>query len=63
MVTGQLPFTETAVALAMKHLKEPIPDIKAINPNVSDKLVSVIKKATCKEPKTDTRLLLNLLRI
>lgn len=52
MVTGQLPFTgETAVALAMKHLKEPIPDIKAINPNVSDKLVSVIKKATCKEPK------------
>lgn len=52
MVTGQLPFTgKTAVALAMKHLKEPIPDIKAINPNVSDKLVSVIKKATCKEPK------------
>lgn len=52
MVTGQLPFTgETAVALAMKHLKEQIPDIKAINPNVSDKLVSVIKKATCKEPK------------
>lgn len=52
MVTGQLPFTgETAVVLAMKHLKEPIPDIKAINPNVSDKLVSVIKKATCKEPK------------
>lgn len=52
MVTGQLPFTgETAVALAMKHLKEPIPDIKAINPNVSDKIVSVIKKATCKEPK------------
>ena len=52
MVTGQLPFTgETAVALAMKHLKEPLPDIKAINPNVSDKLVSVIKKATCKEPK------------
>lgn len=52
MVTGQLPFTgETAVALAMKHLKEPIPDIKAINPNVSNKLVSVIKKATCKEPK------------
>lgn len=52
MVTGQLPFTgETAVALAMKHLKEPIPDIKAINPNVSDKLVSVIKKATCKEPR------------
>ena len=52
MVTGQLPFTgETAVALAMKHLKEPIPDIKAINPNVSDNLVSVIKKATCKEPK------------
>ena len=52
MVTGQLPFTgETSVALAMKHLKEPIPDIKAINPNVSDKLVSVIKKATCKEPK------------
>lgn len=52
MVTGQLPYTgETAVELAMKHLQEPLPDIKQLNPNVSDEMVAIIKKATCKEPK------------
>ncbi|HAG04947.1 MAG TPA: Stk1 family PASTA domain-containing Ser/Thr kinase [Lachnospiraceae bacterium] len=50
MVTGKLPFEgETAVALAMKHLKEPLPDIKQLNPNVSDAMIAIIKKATNKE--------------
>ncbi|MBQ7265440.1 MAG: Stk1 family PASTA domain-containing Ser/Thr kinase [Firmicutes bacterium] len=50
MVTGELPFDgETPVALAMKHLKEPLPDIKKKNPNVSKALVAIINKATNKD--------------
>ncbi len=52
MVTGKQPFDgDSAVALAMKHLKSPLPNIKEINPNVSDNLIAVIKKCTSKEPR------------
>lgn len=52
MVTGKQPFDgDTPVALAMKHLKSPLPNIKEINPNISDNLIAVIKKCTAKEPK------------
>lgn len=52
MVTGKQPFEgENAVALAMQHLKSPLPDIKKINPNISDLLIAVIKRCTSKEPR------------
>ncbi len=49
MVTGRLPFQgDTPIALAMKHLREPIPDIRKINPDVSESIYKIIVKATQK---------------
>lgn len=49
MATGRLPFDgDSAVALAMKHINEPIPDMLAINPNISKSLEQIILKATQK---------------
>ena len=51
MITGTLPFEgDSPVALAMKHIKEPLPDISKLNPNASGSLVEIIKKATQKRP-------------
>ncbi|MCD8090918.1 MAG: Stk1 family PASTA domain-containing Ser/Thr kinase [Clostridiales bacterium] len=50
MLTGELPFDgESPVALAIKHMDEPLPDMKKINPSVSDSLVKIIEKATAKK--------------
>lgn len=52
MVTGRQPFEgDTPIALAMQHLKEPVPDIKKINPQVSNAIVAIIKKCLSKEPR------------
>lgn len=52
MVTGKQPFKgDTPISLAMQHIKEPLPDIRKINPDISDTLLSIIKKCTAKEPK------------
>lgn len=49
MVTGRLPFQgDTPVALAMKHLREPIPDARRINTDVSESVYKIIIKATQK---------------
>jgi serine/threonine-protein kinase len=51
MITGILPFDgDSAVTLAMKHIKEPIPDIAKLNPNASKSLIKIITKATQKRP-------------
>ncbi|MCC8014156.1 MAG: Stk1 family PASTA domain-containing Ser/Thr kinase [Eubacterium sp.] len=50
MLTGRLPFDgESPVALAMKHMDEPLPDIKALNPDASDSLIKIINKAASKK--------------
>lgn len=49
MATGNIPFNgDTAVALAMKHINEPLPDMLKINPNISKSLEQIILKATQK---------------
>ena len=49
MATGQLPFEgESPVAVAIKHIDEPLPDMKALNPDISDSLVKIIQKAASK---------------
>ncbi len=51
MLTGTLPFDgDSPVALAMKHIKEPLPDIAKLNPDASQSLINIIKKATHKRP-------------
>lgn len=49
MVTGKLPFDgEGVVQLAMKHINDPLPNIRELNPKVSNSLEKIILKATTK---------------
>ncbi len=49
MVTGKLPFEgDTSVAIALKHLNDELPDIKSINPKISDEFCAIIYKAAAK---------------
>ena len=51
MITGVPPFTaDSAISLMMKHVTQPVPDIRQINRNVPDLLVAVTKKALAKDP-------------
>jgi len=50
MATKALPFNgDTPVSVALKQLRDTVPDPKQINPNISPGFVSVIKKATSKD--------------
>lgn len=52
LLTGELPFKgDNAVEIALKHLKEPITDIREKIPNIPNSIVNIIKKATAKNPK------------
>jgi eukaryotic-like serine/threonine-protein kinase len=52
MLTGDVPFkADTQVAVAMKHVREPMPDVQHRRPEVSAALASVIDRATAKEPR------------
>src|SRR5437588_2346707 len=49
MLAGEVPFTgESQVAVAMKHVREQLPDIQLKRPEVSAALASVIDRATAK---------------
>jgi serine/threonine-protein kinase len=49
MVTGEVPFRgENQVAVAMKHVREEIPDVQTKRPEVSAALASIIETATAK---------------
>lgn len=51
MLTGEPPFKgENHVAVAMKHVKEQLPDVQHLRPEVSSTLAAVIEKMTAKEP-------------
>jgi len=50
MATGQLPFDgDTAVSVALKQINEPLPDPLQYNPNISERLLKIIYKATEKQ--------------
>ncbi len=52
LVAGQPPFNaDTTVAVLMKHVYEPVPDIRQLHSNVPDELVEIIGKALAKNPK------------
>lgn len=52
LLTGSLPFRgENAVEIALKQLKEPIPDLKKTLPEVPNSIVNIVKRATAKNPK------------
>src|SRR4051794_37879537 len=50
MLTGAVPFTaESQVGVAMKHVRDPLPDVQGLRPEVSAALAAVVEKATSKE--------------
>jgi serine/threonine-protein kinase len=51
MLTGDVPFKgENHVAVAMKHVKDQLPDIQLKRPEVSNALAAVVERMTEKEP-------------
>src|SRR6202521_384490 len=49
MLTGVVPFTgETPVTVAMKHVREELPDVQVKRPEISAALASVVETATAK---------------
>jgi eukaryotic-like serine/threonine-protein kinase len=50
MLTGAVPFTgESPVAVAMKHVREDVPDVQLGRPEVSAATASVVDRATAKD--------------
>jgi eukaryotic-like serine/threonine-protein kinase len=50
MLVGEVPFRgENQVAVAMQHVREPLPDVQLRRPEVSSALAAVIDRATDKE--------------
>lgn len=51
MATGEVPFdAESPITIALKHMQEPLPSPKKINPRISDGLEKIVLKATAKNP-------------
>jgi eukaryotic-like serine/threonine-protein kinase len=50
MLTGAVPFTaESQVGVAMKHVRDQLPNVQELRPEVSAALAAVVERATCKE--------------
>ncbi|HWI73755.1 MAG TPA: protein kinase [Baekduia sp.] len=50
MLTGDVPFKgDNQVAVAMKHVREQLPDVQVRRPEVSNALAAVLERATAKE--------------
>jgi serine/threonine-protein kinase len=50
MLTGQVPFTgESPVAVAMRHVREQVPDVQQLRPEVSAATASVVDRAVAKD--------------
>ncbi len=52
MLAGTMPFRgETAVEIALKHIKDPMPSIRKVNQKVPQSVENIILKCTAKNPK------------
>jgi len=51
MVGGRPPFqADSAMTLMMMHVNDPVPDLRKLNPDVPNELITVINKALAKDP-------------
>ena len=51
MLSGDVPFkADQAVQVALKQMREPLPDIRIINSEIPQSVVNVITRATAKNP-------------
>jgi serine/threonine-protein kinase len=52
MLVGRVPFrAESQVGVAMKHVREPMPDVQRLRPEISAALAAVVEHSTTKERK------------
>jgi serine/threonine-protein kinase len=52
MLTGEVPFKgDNQVAVAMKHVRDALPDVQAKRPELSAALAAVVDNATAKRPE------------
>lgn len=52
LLTGELPFKgDSAVEIALKQMKEPLPDVHKLNKDIPQSIENIILKATAKNPK------------
>jgi len=52
MLTGDVPYEgENFVAVAMQHLHEPVPDVRARRPDVPPRVAAAVERAMAKEPR------------
>jgi serine/threonine-protein kinase len=50
MLTGSVPFrAENQVAVAMKHVREEVPDVQRLRPEISAALAAIVDRATAKD--------------
>jgi len=51
MLTGEKPFPETSPGdLIARHLRDPLPDLEDVSPDLPPELNSIIQRATVKDP-------------
>lgn len=52
LLTGSLPFKgESAVEIALKQMKEPLPSVRRDNPSIPQSVENIILRSTAKNPK------------
>ena len=52
LLTGELPFKgDSAVEIALKQMKDPLPDVHQMNKDIPQSIENIILKATAKNPK------------
>lgn len=51
LLTGDVPYkADTPVQVALKHIKEPLPDVRKFNSDIPQAVVNILIKATAKNP-------------
>ncbi len=51
MLAGEVPFTgEAPIAIALKHLNDPPPDLRAVRPDLSPSTAAIVQRLLAKDP-------------
>lgn len=52
ILTGDVPYkADTPAAVALKHLKNQVPDVRTINPSIPQSVSNIVIRATARDPK------------
>ncbi|MFN8378328.1 MAG: protein kinase [Anaerolineae bacterium] len=52
MISGQMPYSaETPLGIVMKHINDPVPSVRTINPQLPELLDAALQKAMAKKPE------------